>query len=234
MYQSGAEALTPRAPVGAGLEPLGPGASASRAAVGVAWNVFDVVAAIGLLVFTLPLMGFVALLIKLSDWGPVFYSHERIGYGGRSFRCWKFRSMVQGADVRLATLLAHDSVARAEWDETQKLQIDPRITVIGRLIRKTSIDELPQLFNVVMGDMSLVGPRPIVASEIPRYGRAIRHYVSVRPGITGLWQISGRNNTTYRRRVALDVLYARRRSLSTNFHILWCTPMAVLNRVGSY
>lgn len=197
-------------------------------------HLIDAVIAAGLLLFTLPLLACIALAVKFCDGGPILFSHERIGFGGRAFRCWKFRSMSLGAEAKLAEVLATDPAARSEWEATHKLQIDPRITPVGRIIRMTSVDELPQLFNVVRGDMALVGPRPIVAAEVPRYGRAIRHYTALRPGITGLWQVSGRSDTTYRRRVALDVLYARRRSLRTNLEILFCTFGAVVARSGSY
>jgi lipopolysaccharide/colanic/teichoic acid biosynthesis glycosyltransferase len=175
-----------------------------------------------------------ALVIKLQDGGPILFGHTRLGYGGRSFKCLKFRSMVVDAEERLQRLLEHDPIARKEWAADQKLRVDPRITPFGVLLRKSSIDELPQLLNVLRGDMSIVGPRPIVQAEISRYGRFYRHYCAVRPGITGLWQVSGRNDVTYRQRVALDSLYARRRSLGLNVWILFKTVPAVLLRKGSY
>ena len=150
------------------------------------------------------------------------------------FPCLKFRSMALDADDHLATLLASNPKTGAEWAAHHKLKNDPRITPIGAFLRKTSLDELPQLLNVLRGEMSLVGPRPIVPAEIVRYGRYIRHYYSARPGITGLWQISGRNNISYRRRVALDVLYIRSRSLPLNLYILGRTVPCVLLAEGIY
>lgn len=194
----------------------------------------DVILALCALIFLAPLMLATALAIKIQDGGPIFFGHARVGYQGRSFRCWKFRSMVVDSEARLADLLARDADARREWDADHKLRRDPRITALGRFIRASSIDELPQLLNVLTGEMSLVGPRPIVIAEIERYGRRFGQYCAVRPGITGLWQVSGRNDVSYRRRVALDVTYARRRSPSLYLKILFATVPAVLMRSGSY
>lgn len=197
-------------------------------------RVLDVLIAIAALWFFAPLMLVVALAIKAQDGGPVTFGHTRIGRNGRSFKCLKFRSMVVDAETRLQTLLAGDAMARAEWEVDQKLRRDPRVTPLGYLLRKSSLDELPQLINVLRGEMGIVGPRPIVAAEVVRYGRAIRYYKALRPGITGLWQISGRNNVSYRRRVAMDVLYAKRRSVGLYLYILAKTVPAVLTREGSY
>ena len=186
------------------------------------------------LVFLAPLMGIIALICRLSDPGPVFYGQLRCGKGGRMFRCLKFRSMVVDADRRLEDLLNSDPAARAEWTATHKLISDPRITPVGRFLRKSSLDELPQLINVLRGDMSLVGPRPIVPGEIIHYGRYIAQYYLVLPGITGMWQVSGRSETNYRRRVALDLLFIRRRSLYLYTKILVLTVPAVLLRKGAY
>ena len=199
-----------------------------------AMRVLDVVVALAILIFTLPLFLVLTMAIKLSDGGPAIFRHTRIGRNGKPFPCLKFRSMVVDADARLNALLASDPAARLEWEKDQKLRCDPRITRLGAFLRKSSLDELPQLFNVLSGEMSIVGPRPIVQAEIVRYGRAFRHYCMVRPGITGLWQVSGRNNTTYRRRVALDRLYARSKCLSLDAMILIKTIPAVLMRDGSY
>lgn len=195
---------------------------------------FDVGLSLGILLFCLPLMLAVAFAIKVQDGGPALFGHSRIGRDGKTFRCWKFRSMVTDAEARLAAVLASDPKARAEWAADHKLRRDPRITPLGRFIRLTSIDELPQLFNVLAGDMSLVGPRPIVTAEIARYGRWFRHYCSVRPGITGLWQVSGRNDVDYRRRVAMDVLFSKTRSARRYLWILFMTVPAVARRQGSY
>jgi len=195
---------------------------------------FDVVLALGALVFFAPVMLIVAVAIWLQDGGPAFFVQTRMGRGAEPFSCLKFRTMVVDAEERLAALLASDPVARTEWARDQKLRRDPRITALGAFLRKSSLDELPQLFNILRGEMSVVGPRPIVKAEVPRYGRWYRDYCSVRPGLTGLWQVSGRNDVDYRRRVALDVAYARRRSLGLYLRIVLATIPAVLLRSGSY
>ncbi|MDE0878199.1 MAG: sugar transferase [Sphingomonas bacterium] len=194
----------------------------------------DVVIAGLALVFLLPLMAIIAALVWMTDRGPIVFAHHRIGRGGRVFPCLKFRSMVTDSSARLQELLERDPVARAEWARDHKLKNDPRITKIGNFLRKSSFDELPQLINVLRGEMSLVGPRPIVDAEIPRYGRYFAHYCAVRPGITGLWQVSGRNDVNYRRRVAFDVIYGRNRSVRTNMRIIAATVPAVAMSRGSY
>ena len=188
---------------------------------------------LGLLLFLSPVMIVVAIAVFLCSPGPVMFGHKRIGRGGASFRCLKFRSMVIDAEARLATLLASDPEARLSWERDHKLKYDPRITAIGSFLRKTSLDELPQLLNVLKGDMSLVGPRPIVLAEAERYGRYFDAYLQVRPGITGLWQVSGRSNVSYRRRVALDVAYTRNKSLRLDMRILVSTIPSVLAARGS-
>ena len=185
------------------------------------------------LVFFAPLMAVTAIAIKLNDGGPVLFAHRRIGLGGRPFNCLKFRSMAVDAEAQLRAHLARDPAARAEWDRDHKLSRDPRITAVGQFLRRSSVDELPQLFNVLRGDMSLVGPRPIVQAEAARYGRYFADYCRVRPGITGLWQVSGRSDLRYRRRVALDVVYARSRCLGLDFRILLATAPVVLGRRGA-
>jgi lipopolysaccharide/colanic/teichoic acid biosynthesis glycosyltransferase len=194
----------------------------------------DILGAGALLLLALPAFLVIALMVKM-DGGKVFYAHERVGRGGRLFGCLKFRSMVADSDRRLAALLATSATARAEWDSTRKLKNDPRITMIGRFLRASSLDELPQIINVLRGDMSLVGPRPVQASELAAfYGPAAQHYMSVRPGITGPWQVSGRNDTSYAQRVALDVAYVTHPSILTDVKILLRTPIAVLARRGAY
>ncbi|MBY0337432.1 MAG: sugar transferase [Acetobacteraceae bacterium] len=194
----------------------------------------DVTGALTLLLLSAPVFLLLALLVRL-DGGPAFYAHKRVGRGGVAFGCLKFRSMVVDSQARLEALLAADPAARAEWEETRKLRHDPRITRIGRFLRATSLDELPQLINVLRGEMSLVGPRPVVAAELERYyGAAAAWYMSVRPGITGLWQISGRSETSYAQRVALDVAYVARASLREDIRILLRTPVAVLSRKGAH
>jgi exopolysaccharide production protein ExoY len=182
----------------------------------------------------LPLLVFTAVAVYIDSGRPIFFGHERVGRGGRSFRCLKFRTMVPDAQRRLDELLANDPVARAEWARDHKLRFDPRITRLGSFLRKSSIDELPQLINVLFGNMSLVGPRPIVAAEIERYGRHYASYCSVRPGITGLWQVSGRNDVSYRKRVAMDVTYVRSKSLRLDAWIIISTVRVVLFQRGSY
>lgn len=193
----------------------------------------DVLGAGALLMVLAPFMLAIALVIRL-DGGPALFGHRRVGRFGQSFACLKFRSMVTDSQARLEALLASDPEARAEWDATQKLKNDPRITRIGRFLRATSLDELPQLINVLLGQMSLVGPRPVIQTELDRfYGAAAAHYMSVRPGLTGLWQVSGRSDTSYAQRVALDVAYVARPSLWQDVSILLRTPMAVLSRRGA-
>jgi Undecaprenyl-phosphate galactose phosphotransferase WbaP len=186
------------------------------------------------LAFFAPVMAAVALMVWMQDGGAVLYAHPRIGRDGRTFKCLKFRSMLVDSEARLRKLLAEDAEARAEWERDHKLRNDPRITPLGAFLRKSSLDELPQLFNVLVGEMSLVGPRPIVAGEVIRYGRRFSHYCSVRPGITGLWQVSGRNDVSYRRRVAIDTCYAQHNSLLLDLRILAMTIPSVLMRKGSY
>lgn len=197
-------------------------------------RVLDVVIALAAIVFLAPLLIAVAVAVKLDDGGPVLFRQRRIGFGGAYFPCLKFRSMAVDAEAQLKALLARDPQASQQWVRDQKLRNDPRITRLGGFLRRSSLDELPQLFNVLAGDMSLVGPRPIVEAEISRYGRWFPAYASVRPGITGLWQVTGRNDVTYQRRVATDVIYTRNKSVALDMSILLRTIPAVLLRHGSY
>jgi lipopolysaccharide/colanic/teichoic acid biosynthesis glycosyltransferase len=199
-----------------------------------AGRAFDILIAVAVILFTLPLLVMIFMAVKAQDAGPAVFAHARVGRGGRTFKCLKFRSMVLNADERLAEILKTDPVAQREWARDQKLRHDPRITPVGDFLRRSSLDELPQLFNVLRGEMSIVGPRPIVANEIPRYGRRIGDYCAVRPGITGLWQVSGRNDVSYRRRVAMDSVYARHKSLAWDVKLLLLTVPAVLFASGSY
>lgn len=194
----------------------------------------DISIALAALVFFLPFLVLIAALVYFSDFGPVIFAHTRIGRHGQPFKCYKFRSMKVNSQELLHKLLATNPAARAEWQRDHKLRADPRITPFGSFLRKSSIDELPQLWNVLKGDMSIVGPRPIVLAEVGRYGRYFDHYCRVRPGLTGLWQVSGRNDTTYRRRVACDVTYVRSQSVSGNIRIIAATIPSVLRRSGSY
>jgi exopolysaccharide production protein ExoY len=204
--------------------------------LGKSWRgrIFDIVLSGAALVWLFPVMLATALAIYLVDGGPIVFSQSRLGFGGKTFRCYKFRSMCVNAEARLDALLATSPQARQEWERDHKLKADPRITAIGGFLRKSSLDELPQLFNVFIGDMTLVGPRPIVHAEICRYGRRFSHYCAVRPGLTGLWQVSGRSDASYRSRVAMDVVYARRRGPLLDLKILLATIPAVIFTRGSY
>jgi undecaprenyl-phosphate galactose phosphotransferase len=193
---------------------------------------FDQVMAAVLIVLLAPLLISIAILVR-RDGGPALYRHRRIGAGGRPFDCLKFRTMVQHADRVLAHLLETDPAAAAEWARTHKLRDDPRVTRVGRFLRRSSLDELPQVFNVLRGEMSLVGPRPIVQAEVVRYGEDIDYYYETKPGITGLWQVSGRSDTSYARRVKLDVWYVRNWTLWHDVAILLKTIPAVFLQRGA-
>ena len=182
----------------------------------------------------LPLIAVIAAMIKLSDFGPVFYADERIGREGRRIFIYKFRTMVRDADAALARCLREDPQRRREWREHQKLRDDPRVTRLGRVLRCLSLDELPQVWNVLRGEMSFVGPRPILVEEAGRYGRVYDLYTRVKPGITGLWQVSGRNETPYRHRVFLAAYYVRNWTFLLDLYIVARTPAAVLGRRGAY
>lgn len=206
----------------------------TQASQAIAVRALDiVVATIALLVFS-PLLLLLAAMTFAADRGPIFYAHPRRGRDGKRFPCFKFRTMSSNADEQLRHLLATCELSRAEWERDRKLRNDPRIIPGGAFLRRMSLDELPQLFNVLRGDMSVVGPRPIVDDEVSRYGRHYGAYCSVKPGLTGLWQISGRNNVSYRRRVACDVLYARNKSAVTDLRIIACTIPVVLLSKGAY
>lgn len=201
---------------------------------GVSKRGLDISIAMTALLILAPLMLVVAFLVWWHDRGHPFFGHTRVGCGGRPFKCLKFRSMVKNAGTVLDEVLERDPEAAREWAETQKLRDDPRVTPIGRLLRITSLDELPQLFNVLSGHMSIVGPRPIVISEIDRYGQHYHHYSACRPGVTGLWQVSGRSDVDYDKRVNFDVTYASSWTLWRDAHIIVKTVPIVLNRKGSY
>ena len=198
------------------------------------WRAFDIVGSAAILLMVLPFLLVLAIVMFVSDPGPLLFVHRRIGHRGRSFGCLKFRTMKVNGDEILREHLAGSHVARREWAETQKLRDDPRVTRVGLLVRKLSLDEFPQLVNVFRGEMSLVGPRPIVEAEVHRYGRFFEHYCMVKPGLTGLWQISGRNDTSYRERVELDVEYVGRKSLTYDVMLMIKTIPAVLFARGSY
>jgi Undecaprenyl-phosphate galactose phosphotransferase WbaP len=181
-----------------------------------------------------PILVTIAILVKCSSPGPVLYKHQRLGQGGKSFTTYKFRSMAADAEERLRTLLESNPEARAEWEEQHKLKNDPRITGIGRFLRRTSLDELPQLINILKDDMSLVGPRPIVEGEIKKYGEDYKRVFSVKPGLTGLWQVSGRSDTGYSERISLDTYYLQSWSVWLDLWILYKTIGAVLKGRGAY
>jgi lipopolysaccharide/colanic/teichoic acid biosynthesis glycosyltransferase len=197
-------------------------------------RVFDLTLGVASLIGLAPLMLIISLLIYLEDGGPVLFAQSRQGFGGRSFRCYKFRSMGVDSESRFHDYLTQHPEARAEWNRHHKLKNDPRITAVGGFLRKCSLDELPQLLNILKGEMTFIGPRPIVQAEVVRYGRYYRYYCAVRPGLTGLWQVSGRNDASYRSRVAMDVVYARSKTPILDLRILFATIPAVLFRRGSY
>lgn len=206
-----------------------PGRSASFAFK----RVLDVLGALAIGSVFSPLIFLIVVRMRLEG-GPILFRHRRIGQGGKTFECLKFRTMVPNADQALRELLQKDPEAQAEWLRDHKLRNDPRVTPLGRFLRKTSLDELPQLLNVLRGEMSLVGPRPIVKEEMLRYGRYLRTYLAAKPGITGLWQVTGRNDTDYRRRVVLDTYYVRRQTLMMDLRILLTTVKVVLWGRGAY
>ncbi|WP_157670688.1 undecaprenyl-phosphate galactose phosphotransferase WbaP [Chitinibacter sp. GC72] len=191
-------------------------------------------ASVGLLLLS-PLLAYVVLRIK-KEGGPgaVFFGHVRVGMNGVPFKCWKFRTMVHNSQEVLEKLLASDAQAKAEWELDFKLKNDPRITRIGAFLRKTSLDEIPQLWNVLKGEMSLVGPRPIIDAELERYGDKVDFYLEARPGLTGLWQVSGRNDTTYAERVALDAWYVKNWNLWYDIAIVCKTIRTVVSGRGAY
>jgi Undecaprenyl-phosphate galactose phosphotransferase WbaP len=194
----------------------------------------DVVVASIALGASLPALAALALLVKSTSRGPVFFSHKRIGLEGKPFRAWKFRTMYRDGDRILEAYFSKNPEARVEWEREQKLREDPRVTGIGSVLRRLSLDELPQLWNVLKGEMSLVGPRPIVDAEVEKYGKVFPLYTGVKPGISGLWQVSGRNDTTYEQRVALDRYYVRNWSPWLDVYILAKTVAVVLKREGAY
>lgn len=179
----------------------------------------------------LPLIA-ILYFIARRDGGPAFYGHERVGKDGVRFKCWKVRSMVVDSETRLREHLESDAEAAAEWERDHKLTHDPRITRFGAFIRKTSLDELPQILNVIKGEMSFVGPRPVVSEELPRYGSKLNWYLAQKPGITGLWQVSGRNDVSYDERVDMDVSYVNRCSLALDVEIVFRTAFTMLARTG--
>ncbi len=196
-------------------------------------RIFDIFGSLAIMTILSPVLLGILLMVS-KDGGKPIYGHERVGLKGRKFKCLKFRSMVTNSKEVLANLLATDSEALAEWNKDFKLKNDPRITKIGGFIRKTSLDELPQLWNVLRGDMSLVGPRPIIEEELERYAGDVDYYLMAKPGMTGLWQVSGRNDVDYDTRVYFDSWYVKNWSLWNDIVILFKTVNVVLRRDGAY
>jgi lipopolysaccharide/colanic/teichoic acid biosynthesis glycosyltransferase len=194
---------------------------------------FDIVFAALVLTIFSPLYFAIALLVLISSRGSIFYIHPRVGLHGRQFNCVKFRTMINGADQALEEHLNSCPISRAEYEAFFKLKQDPRITKIGKILRTTSLDELPQFWNVLVGDMSVVGPRPLVQEELVKYGTAIDRVLNVRPGIAGLWQVSGRNDIPYAKRVIMDASYVRRMSLGLDVWLIFKTILVVIFPKGN-
>lgn len=196
-------------------------------------RLFDIAGSIAIIIILSPVLIYISQKVK-KDGGPAIYGHERIGKDGKSFKCLKFRSMVINSKEVLDNLLENDLAAKREWDATFKLKNDPRITKIGGFLRRTSLDELPQLFNVLKGEMSLVGPRPIITAELERYNDEVDYYLLSKPGMTGLWQVSGRSDVDYETRVYLDAWYVKNWSMWNDIAILFKTIGVVLKKDGAY
>ncbi len=197
-------------------------------------RVIDIVLALSGIVLLAPLLIICYVLTVITSPGPAVFRHRRVGFNGKHFDCLKFRTMVTDAPERLQRLLESDPAAAAEWTTNRKLRHDPRVTPIGDILRKSSLDELPQLFNVLRGDMSIVGPRPVTDEELERYKSSIGAYLACRPGITGLWQVSGRSSTTYEQRVAYDTFYASNWSVALDAKILVVTIPSLLTTNSAF
>lgn len=191
-------------------------------------RIADIFLAISGVVLLAPLLIICFVATVIASPGPALFRHKRVGFNGKHFDCFKFRTMVADAPERLRGLLESDPSAAAEWATNRKLKHDPRVTAIGAILRKSSLDELPQLFNVLKGDMSIVGPRPVTDEELERYATSVGAYLACRPGITGLWQVSGRSSTTYDKRVACDTFYARNWSMALDAKIVIVTIPSLL------
>ena len=211
-----------------------PVATVSAPVGGYFKRVIDVGGAVAAILFLLPMLVLLAAIIKVSDRGPVLYRHQRVGRNGVPFPCLKFRTMMVDLDQALKRYLISNAEAAREWEQTQKLKKDPRITSLGSILRASSLDELPQLFNILRGEMSFVGPRPIVTAEISKYGTQIDAYLRARPGLTGAWQVSGRNDVSYETRVALDRDYVENWTFSRDMVILLKTVRVVVTSHGCY
>lgn len=191
-------------------------------------NLFDILIAIALLILGIPVFLVISILVKFSSRGPIFFYHRRIGKDKKPFYCVKFRTMHPEAEDIMLNLLSENENLKREFEKTQKLKNDPRITAIGKFLRKTSLDELPQLLNVIRMEMSIIGPRPVVEAELERYGSSVKKVLSIKPGISGLWQVSGRNNLTYDRRVKLDCYYINNLSFLMDLRIIIRTIGVIL------
>ncbi len=198
-------------------------------------RLFDLLFSLLILTLASPFFLICMIVVKLSSRGPVFYAHSRIGYKGKPFGCWKFRTMYQDADARLQPLLASDPVLMQEWKTYFKLKVDPRITVIGKFLRKTSLDELPQIWNVFKGDMSIVGPRPLTQHEVTHYLKdKASKILSVRPGLTTLWIIQGRNGLSLEERIELEEYYVKNRSFWLDCKLILQTVLLMIFPKGAY
>ena len=196
---------------------------------------FDILFSLAVLILGLPIFFLIAIAIRLTSRGKIIYSHERIGRGGIPFKCYKFRTMRKDADKRLKSLLENNPILKHEWEALRKLKNDPRITYIGSFLRKTSLDEIPQFWNVLKGDLSIVGPRPVVKAELIKYYKSkASKILSIRPGLTGLWQVSGRSDTSYQTRISLDEQYIDNQSIAFDLKLIIKTLPAILNSKGAY
>lgn len=197
-------------------------------------RLIDIIAILICLPILLPVFLILSFLVKITSRGPVFYAHKRVGKNGKVIKCWKFRSMCINSQEILEKILATDPVRRAEWEKDRKFQDDPRVTKFGKFLRRTSLDELPQLFNILAGDMSLVGPRPVTEPELVKYGKYKDYVLSVVPGLTGMWQVSGRSDTGYEERISFDTYYIQNWSIFLDIWILIKTVWVVINGKGAY
>ena len=197
-------------------------------------RLIDIIAILLCMPFILPIFIILSLLVKITSRGPIFYAHKRVGKNGKEIKCWKFRSMCINSQEMLEKILATDPVRQAEWEKDRKFQDDPRVTKFGKFLRRTSLDELPQLINILLGDMSLVGPRPVTEPELVKYGEYKDYVLSVVPGLTGMWQVSGRSDTGYEERISLDTYYIQNWSIFLDIWILIKTVWVVINGKGAY
>lgn len=202
----------------------------------IVWKrAFDIFFSLAVIFLSLPFMLLIILIIRCTSKGKAIYSHPRVGRGGKSFPCYKFRTMVQNADSRLHEILQNDPIMEQEWKDKRKLSKDPRITWIGAFLRRTSLDELPQFFNVLKGDLSVVGPRPVMEEELKEhFGKSASKVLSMRPGITGIWQVSGRSDTCYTRRVLMDEIYVDTCSFLLDIKLILKTIPKMLFAKGAY